>query len=81
MKRFLPILSWLVLGLANYAWVRTEKAYGDFVLELEWKALKKEKYDSGVFIRAVSPPAGTSPWPERNQVNLRQDLMGNIAGL
>ena len=60
-------------------WVRTEKAYGDFVLELDWKALKKEKYDSGVFIRAVSPPAGTSPWPERNQVNLRQDLMGNIA--
>jgi hypothetical protein len=60
-------------------WVRTEKTYGDFVLELEWKALKKEHYDSGVFLRAVPPPAGTAPWPERNQVNLRQDLMGNIA--
>jgi hypothetical protein len=60
-------------------WLRSEKTYGDFVLELEWKALKKERYDSGVFIRAVPPPAGTSPWPERNQVNLRQDLMGNIA--
>ena len=59
-------------------WLRSEKAYGDFVLELEWKALKKEHYDSGVFIRAV-PPAGKSPWPERNQVNLRQDRMGNIA--
>ncbi len=59
-------------------WVRTEKAYSDFVLELDWKALKKEKYDSGVFIRAV-PPTGKAPWPERNQVNLRQDLMGNIA--
>jgi hypothetical protein len=45
---------------------------------LEWKALKKQKYDSGVFIRAV-PPIGKSPWPDRNQVNLRQDLMGNIA--
>ena len=58
-------------------WVRTEKAYSDFILELEWKALKKEHYDSGVFIRAESP-SGKSPWPERNQVNLRQDLMGNI---
>jgi len=58
-------------------WVRAEKAYGDFVLELDWKALKKEHYDSGVFIRAV-PPVGRSPWPQRNQVNLRQDLMGNI---
>jgi hypothetical protein len=59
-------------------WLRTEKAYADFVLELDWKALKKQRYDSGVFIRAVPPPAGSGPWPERNQVNLRQDLMGNI---
>ena len=58
-------------------WLRSDKTYGDFVLELEWKALKKEHYDSGVFIRAVWP-AGKSPWPERNQINLRQDLMGNI---
>ena len=41
-------------------WVRTEKTYGDFVLELDWKALKKEQYDSGVFIRAV-PPVGNVP--------------------
>ena len=58
-------------------WVRTEKTYGDFVIELQWKALKKEKYDSGVFIRAV-PPTGKSHWPKCNQVNLRQDRMGNI---
>ncbi len=58
-------------------WLWVEKTYRDFVLELDWKALKKEHYDSGVFIRAVPPP-GNGPWPERNQVNLRQDLMGNI---
>jgi len=58
-------------------WLRAEKTYGDFVLELDWKALKQEHYDSGVFIRAV-PPKGKAPWPGRNQVNLRQDLMGNI---
>jgi hypothetical protein len=58
-------------------WMRTEKTYGDFVLELDWKALKKRQYDSGVYIRAV-PPAETAPWPERNQVNLREDQMGCI---
>ena len=58
-------------------WMRREKSYGDFVLELDWKAVKQEKYDSGVYIRAV-PPAGKAPWPKRNQVNLRQNLMGNI---
>ncbi len=58
-------------------WLRGEKTYGDFVLELEWKALRKEKYDSGVYIRAV-PPTGKAVSPRRNQVNLRQDLMGNI---
>jgi hypothetical protein len=58
-------------------WVRRDKVYGDFILELEWKALKKDKYDSGVYIRAL-PPAGKATWPKRNQVNLRQDLMGNI---
>ncbi len=61
-------------------WLRGEKTYGDFVLELEWKALKKEHYDSGVFIRAT-PPAGKSPWPERNQVNLRQDRHGQHRGI
>jgi hypothetical protein len=59
-------------------WVHREKTYADFVLELEWKAVKKEKYDSGVYIRAI-PPTGRANWPKRNQVNLRQDLMGNIA--
>jgi len=58
-------------------WLRSDKTYGDFVLELEWKALKKEHYDSGVYIRAI-PPTGKSPWPARGQINLRQDLMGNI---
>ena len=58
-------------------WVHREKVYGDFVLELDWKAIRKEHYDSGVYIRAV-PPVGKANWPEGNQVNLRQDLMGNL---
>ena len=58
-------------------WMYREKPYADFILELEWKALEKEHYDSGVYIRAV-PPYKNAPWPDRNQVNLRQDYMGNI---
>jgi hypothetical protein len=58
-------------------WMHSDKDYGDFILELDWKALKKEHYDSGVFIRAELPDA-KAPWPEQNQINLRQDLLGNI---
>lgn len=58
-------------------WMRTEKQYADFVLELQWKAVKEHQYDSGVYIRAV-PPKAKQNWPGRNQVNLREDLMGNI---
>lgn len=58
-------------------WMRTEKEYGDFVLELDWKSVKTEKFDSGVYIRAV-PITPKQNWPAKNQVNLREDLMASI---
>lgn len=54
--------------------------YGDFVLELEWKALKPDKWDSGIYFRYDSVPAG-KPWPPRYQVNLRKDDEGNVGGI
>lgn len=54
--------------------------FGDFVLELEWKALKPEKWDSGIYFRYDSVPAG-KPWPPRYQVNLRQGDEGNVGGI
>ena len=59
-------------------WVRLRKDLRRF-RPGDWigRPSRRSMYDSGVFIRAESP-AGKSPWPERNQVNLRQDLMGNI---
>jgi hypothetical protein len=66
-----------ILLKAGNGWVRSEKTYGDFVLEVEWKPVNKEMWDSGVYIRAVPPPAG-KPWPARNQLNLRKGLEGNI---
>ena len=47
----------LVRGMG---WLRTEKQYGDFVLEFEWRALE-EKYDSGIFLRAGLEG---KPWPK-----------------
>ncbi|MBI5383287.1 MAG: DUF1080 domain-containing protein [Verrucomicrobia bacterium] len=65
----------LVRGMG---WLRTEKEYGDFVLELEWRALVNQ-YDSGVFIRSGKDG---KPWPDGGwQVNLRYDrLCGLVKG-
>ena len=60
--------------------IQTEEMYGDFVLEFEWKALRDDKWDSGVYFRYDSVPEGR-PWPPRYQVNLRQGMEGNVGGL
>src|SRR5438046_3129378 len=40
----------LVLKAGN-GWLRSDLTYGDFVLHIEWKALKEADYDSGIYIR------------------------------
>jgi hypothetical protein len=69
----------LVLKSGN-GLVRTDHRYGDFVLELDWKAHKSEKWDSGIFFRCELPAAG-KPWPSRYQANLLQGQEGNVGGL
>ena len=59
--------------------VQAKKKYADFVLEYEWKALRNENYDSGIYFRYSEVPAGR-PWPKRYQVNLRHDMMGDLGG-
>ena len=62
----------LVKGMG---WLRTEKQYSDFILEVEWCALEPG-YDSGLFLRA-----GTEgkPWPEDGwQVNLKDNALGGF---
>jgi hypothetical protein len=62
----------LVKGMG---WLRTEKEYGDFILELECRALE-ERYDSGIFFRVGLEG---KPWPKDGwQVNLRHDAMGGL---
>lgn len=59
--------------------VQTKKKYRDFVLEYEWKALKDDGWDSGVYFRYDAVPQGR-PWPRRYQVNLRKGMEGNLDG-
>lgn len=62
----------LVRGMG---WLRTEKEYGDFILEVELRPLV-ERYDSGLFFRVG---LDGKPWPTEGwQVNLRRDLWGAL---
>lgn len=60
--------------------VRSDRIYRDFILEIDWKALKDDKWDSGVFFRCGDPPPG-KPWPKTYQANLRKGMEGNVGGL
>lgn len=60
--------------------VQTQKKYGDFLLEFDWKALSEEMWDSGVYFRYDTIPP-SKPWPKQYQVNLRKGMEGNVGGL
>ena len=61
----------VLLAKSGNGLVRTENRYRDFVLELDYRALQKEKYDAGIYIRCEPPPAGR-PFPAQYQINLKQ---------
>jgi hypothetical protein len=68
----------LVLEGGN-GWLRSDLAYSDFVLHVEWKALKKSDYDAGIYIRTL---AAGQPFPKTGyQVNLLEGKEGNIGNL
>jgi hypothetical protein len=60
--------------------VRTNERHGDFVLNLDWRPRRADKYDSGIYFRADLPDEGR-PWPSRYQMNLQQGHEGNVGGL
>ena len=56
-------------------WLRTEKEFGDFVLEVEWRGLETN-YNSGFFLRA---PLNGKPWATNIwQVNTKQGAIGEL---
>jgi hypothetical protein len=66
--------------VAGNGLVRSQQAYADFVLELQWRALNPDRYDSGIYFRAPLPAEG-KPWPARYQANLLKGQEGNVGGL
>jgi hypothetical protein len=60
--------------------VRSDYRYRNFVLDLEWKTLQEEAWDSGIYFHA-EPPAEGKPWPRRYQINLRQGQEGDLIGV
>ena len=70
----------LVLAEGN-GFVRTNLKYGDFVLELDWRARQASKYDSGIYVRSEFPSSQRSRnWPDRYQINLKEGDEGNLGG-
>jgi hypothetical protein len=69
-----------ILIKAGNGLVQSKRKYKDFVVEYEWKALKDDAWDSGVYFRYDSVPE-KQPWPPRYQANLRKGDEGNVGGL
>jgi hypothetical protein len=66
-------------GKGGNGWLRTEKMYKDFELSIDWKTTAVDKYDSGIFFRALE--AG-NPWPRVGvQINLLKGKEGEGVGL
>ncbi len=60
-------------------WLRSDHTYGDFKLHLEWKALKAESYDGGIYLRASREG---KPFPKPGyQINLKQGQEGTLIGI
>jgi hypothetical protein len=66
-----------ILLKAGNGLVQTKKKYKDYVFEYECKALKDDKWDSGVYFRYDSVP-DNKPWPPRYQANLLKGDEGNV---
>lgn len=61
---------------AGDGWLRSDHTYGDFKLHVEWKALKMDQYDAGIYLRASRDG---KPFPKRAyQINLKQGQEGTL---
>lgn len=69
-----------ILIKAGNGLIQTKQQYADFVLELQWKALAEQRWDSGIYFRYTEVPRGR-PWPNRYQTNLLRGMEGNVGSL
>ena len=69
----------MILLESGNGWLRSDHLYTDFALHVEWKALKGEGYDAGIYLRAGRQG---NPFPKVGyQINLLQGKEGVIGGL
>lgn len=68
-----------ILLKAGDGWLRSDHTYRDFKLHVEWKALKAEGYDAGIFLRASREG---KPFPKPGyQINLKEGQEGTLIGI
>ncbi len=68
----------MLLLKAGDGWLRSDHTYSDFKLHVEWKALKADQYDAGIYLRAGRDG---KPFPKRAyQINLKQGQEGTLIG-
>ena len=66
-----------ILVKSGDGFVQTKAKYGDYIFEWDWKPLKKDKWDGGVFFR-FDETEPSRPWPQRYLVILKEGDEGNV---
>ncbi len=82
-EKDVPANEWTVVdgvlkAKAGNSWLATEKEYGDYVLQLEWRV--PENGNSGVFIRVPELKAGEHPWVKGIEIQVLDDKGPQYAG-
>jgi hypothetical protein len=79
MKCEAEVVDGAILIKSGNGVLASEKQYGDFVLECDWKQLHTNMWDSGIYFRCELPGEKVA-WPKKHQVNLRKGQEGAITG-
>jgi hypothetical protein len=82
-EKDIPTDEWTVVdgvlkAKAGNSWLATEKEYGDYVLQMEWRV--PENGNSGVFIRVPELKAGEHPWVKGIEIQVLDDKGPQYAG-
>lgn len=72
------VVDGVLKAKAGNSWLATEKEYGDYVLQLEWRV--PENGNSGVFIRVPELKAGEHPWEKGIEIQVLDDKGPQYAG-
>lgn len=72
------VVDGVLKAKAGNSWLATEKEYGDYILQLEWRV--PENGNSGVFIRVPELKAGEHPWEKGIEIQVLDDKGPQYAG-